>query len=61
MEQLIMCTVKLRYKDKSVKCRFFVVQALAQQLGMPDMEVFGILIITCAVTDGLQADRKFNS
>ena len=48
-----MYTVKLRYKDKFIKCRIFVVpgDGLAL-LGMPDAEVLDILRIMCEVADG---------
>ena len=46
-------TVKLSYKDKVIKCRFFVVSGNCPiVLHMPDIEVLGILRIVCEVIDG---------
>ena len=49
-----------RHIDKIVKCRFFVVPGdCPALLGMLDIEVLGILKITCEVVDGQQVGRKF--
>ena len=40
IEQLGMCTVKSKHKDKSANCRFFVVPVEGTALlGMPDIEL----------------------
>ena len=40
IEQLSVCTVKIRHKDKCPKCRFFVVPGDGQALlEMPDIEL----------------------
>ena len=57
-----MYTVKLTDADKTVWCRFFVATADGPLLlGMLDMELLGILKITCDVVGGQQAGRKFDS
>ena len=62
IEQLDICTVKLNHKDNVNKCRFFVVPGDGQVLlGTLDIEMLCILKITCEVTDGQQASRKFDS
>ena len=49
------------HKDKVVKCIFFLVPGNSPALlGMLDIEVFGILRITCEVIDGQQANRKLS-
>ena len=59
IEQLGMCTVKLRHKDKSVKCRFFVVPGDGQALlGMPDIRLLSIIGITCCIIDESCKSRK---
>ena len=61
IDQLGVCTVKLRYRDNIVKCRFFVVPGNAPALlRMMDIEVLGILRIVCEVIDGQQAGRNFD-
>ena len=54
IEQLGVCTVKLSHKDKIARCRFFVVSFVMPGdgptlLGMPDIELLGILKLTCDV------------
>ena len=45
-----MCTVILRHKDKIAKCRLFVVPGDGPALlGIPDIELLGIVKITCEV------------
>ena len=47
IEKLGVCTVKLRPKDQSVKCRFLVVPGECQAVpGMPDIKLLIILRIT---------------
>ena len=59
IEQLGVCTVKLRYKDEDVKCGFFVVPDDGPRLlGKPGIELLGILRIICEVMDGQQNARK---
>ena len=57
-----MCTVKLRHKDKSAKCRFFIGpgEDLAL-LGMPCIELLNVLRITCKVISDPHEGRKFDS
>ena len=44
IEQLGMCTVKIRHKDKCVKCRLFVIPDDGSALlGMSDIELLSIL------------------
>ena len=55
-----MCTVKLRHKDKSVKCRFFVEPGDVQVLhGMPDIKLLSILRATCDVISEAYENRTF--
>ena len=62
IKQLGICTVKMMHKDNVVTSRFFVVLGNSSELlGMPDIEVLGILKITCEVLDSQQAGRKFDS
>ena len=62
IEQIGVCTVKLRYKDKITRYRFFVVPGDGPALlGMPEIELLGILKIMCDVIEGQQADRNFDS
>ena len=62
IEQIEMCTVKVRYKDKSTKYRFFVVPGYSPTpIGIPDIELLNILRITCDVRSKPHESRKFNS
>ena len=62
IEQIGMYTVKLRHKDKSVKCRFFVVPGDGPALlGMPDIALLSILGITCDIISEPHESRKFES
>ena len=57
-----MCTVKLRHKDKTNRCRLFVVPEDGPTLsGMPDIELLDILKIISDVVEGQHADRKLES
>ena len=57
-----MCIVRLRHKNETAKCRFYAVPGDSQALlGMPDLELQGILNIMGEVLGGQQVDRKFNS
>ena len=61
-EQLGVCVVKLRYKDKIVRYRFFAVPGEGQALlGIPDIEFLGKLKMMCDVIESQEADRKCNS
>ena len=61
IEQLGVCTVRLRHKDKIARCRFFIVPGDSPVLlGMPDLELLDVLKITCKILEGQQADRTFN-
>ena len=62
IEQLGVCTVQLRHKEKIARCRIFVVPGDSPALlGMPDIELLVGLKIMCYVVEGQQVDRKFNS
>ena len=62
IEQLGVCSAKLRYTDKVVRCKFFVVPGDGPALlGKPDIKLLCILKITCDVIEGQQADRMFVS
>ena len=62
IEQLSICTFKLRHKGNVVKCKFFVFSGDGPALlGMVDVEVLGILRITCEVIHNQQTGRKFDS
>ena len=62
IEQIGAYSVKLRHKDKVVRCRFFVVLGDGSVLlEMPDIELLGILKITCDVVEDQQLGRKLNS
>ena len=61
IEQLGVCSVNLRHKDKVVRFRFFVVKGDSPALlGTADIELLGILKIMCDVI-GQEADRTFDS
>ena len=62
IEQLGICTFKLRHKENFVKWRFFVVLGNGPALlEMSDIEVVGILEIAYEGLDRQQACRKFYS
>ena len=62
IEQLGICTVRLRHKDNVNKCRFFVVPGNGPVLlQVLDIEVLGILKITCEVIDSQLASSKYDS
>ena len=53
--------MKLRHKDKVVRCRFFVVPGYTQALlGIPEIELHDKLKIMCDVIEGQHTDRKFD-
>ena len=57
-----MCTVRLRCKDKTAKCRFSLVPGDGPVLlGMPDIEVLNIPRIICEGMGGIHKSRIFNS
>ena len=61
IEQLSQYLVKLRHNDKCVKCRLFVVPVDAPVLlGMPDIELIGIIRVMCETIDNNKSDRKFD-
>ena len=43
IEQLVRCLVKIRHIDKCVKCRFLVPSDCPALLGIPDIELLGII------------------
>ena len=54
--------MKLSHKDRIVRCRFFEVPGDGSALlGIPYLELLGILNIMHDVVEGQQGDRKFNS
>ena len=53
--QLGRCSERIKHNDKCVKCRLFG-PAL---LGMPDMELLGIIRVMCETIDNKTNDRKF--
>ena len=62
IEQCGICLVRLRHKDKVVRCRFFVVSGDGPVLlGMPDIKLLGLLNKTCNGLDQEQVGRKFDS
>ena len=62
IEQLCVCTVRLRDKDKIAKYRLFVVtEDDPVLLGMPDTELLDIIKITCEVMGDPHKSRMFNS
>ena len=62
LEQLGIYTVRLRHRDKSIKCRFFVVagDGLAL-LGMPNIDLLSILRIACDVRSKPHKSKKYDS
>ena len=60
IKQLGVCTVRLRYKDKTEKYRFLVLPEDSPAWGtsMPDIQLSGILKIMFEVVTGQQAERK---
>ena len=62
MEWLSRCTVKIRYNDKYVKCRFFVVPGDDPALSeMPDVEFLGTIQAMCETIDNKTTCMKFDS
>ena len=62
IEQLSVCTIKLRHKDKCIKCRFFVIPDDCPALiGMPDIELLSKLGIMCGIIGRPHETRKFDS
>ena len=56
-----MCTVKLRHKDKCVRCRFFVVSGdIPVLLGMLDIELLSILRMACDIIGEPHESGKFD-
>ena len=56
-----MCTLKLKHKDKSAKCGFFVVPGDGPALlGMPDVELLNTLRTKCEVISDSLENKKFN-
>ena len=62
IDQLGLCTVKIRCKDKCVKCRFSAVpdDSLAL-LGMLDIAMLSIVRITCDIIGVPHENRKVDS
>ena len=61
IEQLGVCTVRLRHNDNNAKCRFFVVLGDGPALlGVPDIEMLNILKTTCEMIGDPHESRKFN-
>ena len=61
-EQLSVFSVKIRLKDRVVRCKFFAVPGDSPAvLGIPDMEWLGLLMFMCNVMEGQQDGRKFDS
>ena len=60
IEHLSICTVKLQHKSNVVRCCLFVAPGNGPvPFGMPDIEVLGILKITCEVISSHQTGSKF--
>ena len=50
-------SVKLKYRNKLVRCRFFVVPGDSPVvIGMPVIKLLGIMKITCEVVEDQQTD-----
>ena len=55
IEQLGVCSVKIRHYNKVARCRLFIVPGDGRVLlGMPGMELLGILMIMHDVTEDHQ-------
>ena len=62
IKQLCVGRVKLGHKDKSAKCRFFVLPEDGPALlGVPNIEMLSILRITCDVIGESHEGRKLES
>ena len=62
IEQLGMCAIRLRHKDKTVRCRFFALPGNSPvMIDMPGIGLLGILKKTCYVVGDQQSERRFNS
>ena len=62
IEQLGVCLIQIRHKDKGSRCRFFVLPGDSPELlEMHDIELLGLLKIMCEMVGDKQADSKFNS
>ena len=56
-----MCIVRVRHKEKTAKCRFFVVPGdVLVLLGMPDIEVLDMLKIMSKVMGDPDKSRMFD-
>ena len=61
-EQLGVCTLRLRHKDKTAKCRFFTEPGDGPVLlGIPDIKVLDILKIMCELMGDPHKSRMFDS
>ena len=61
IEQLSRYSVKIRHSDKCVKCRFFVVLCDGPAvLGMPDIELLGVIRVICEAIDNETNDKKLD-
>ena len=61
-EKLGICTAKLQHTENVINCRFSVVPGNCPALlGDVDIEVLGIIRITCEAINSQQAGRKFDS
>ena len=61
IEQLGVCTVRLRHKDKIVRCRFFELPGESPALlGLPELELLYILKILYEIVESQQTYRKFD-
>ena len=57
-----MCTARLRYKNKDIKSKFFVLPRNSPALpGILDIELLNLLRITCDVMGGPHESRKLDS
>ena len=62
IEQLGICTFKLRHIDKGSKCQYFVVPGDSTALlGIPDIKVLSILRITQDTIGEPNESRRFDS
>ena len=61
IQQLVICTVRLRHKDRYATCRSFVVpRDCPSLLGIPDIELLNIVKIMCEVIGDPHESQKFD-
>ena len=62
IEQLGRCSVNIRHNNNCVSCRFFEVPLVGPaSVGMPDIELLGIIKVMYETIDNKNTSRKFDT